>query len=674
MLRIALFLQGGTDQRDGLNEGQKLFDSDGRSNPTPKRVAILITDGAPNQEGANWSTISQAATDLKNKYGEDSVELYTIGLSMDLVGDNNRNGLRSIATGGASATGADKHWFEANNGAALVEALKTIIGRVVNEASLKGDITDVIDEAFYPVAKDGTPLQKDMMINLDGELITQVPADGKYSVITFDGTNYGVKWSDQVVAYTDGPNPTWEGKFYIKAKEDFLGGNTVNTNKDKDGNDNPLTVFEPKKYIVDGNEYDLLEGDDEKLKRTFETPYVNVDELTFTEIDTDWTVYLGTEVTPIEQLKELLKAVKVKEVVSQSTGHMITNKDAMLGSSKTDDSETFPLSECIGNLTDADWEKLVGVEDEFGNVVQEPVVLDYSKYGQENKGKIVISLTKSGAYSDFNSHPTEETGQAVEKYVLTVSHIPDPPDTEKNYHTTIGGTPGADTNRMRSTNTHNINVYAKRLSIVKVDQSDNPVTGAAEFALFRKATASDHESDYAENVPAVLPTNQNYVLIGTYTTENGVAITDNLSKLYEYYLVETSAPAGYTQLPGYCRPYVDTEGRSIYTTILEDPARTSTQKWNPWVLSGWVENSTIRVDGIGDDMAGYVTYGQGAGVPFTYDTEVSAVKWKIRNDSGAVLPHTGGPGTDLLALLGSTFVVLAGVTLAFTRKRHRSAA
>ena len=608
MLRIALFLQGGTDQRDGLNEGQYLFDSDGRSNPTPKQVAILITDGAPNQEGANWSTISQAATNLKNKYGPDSVELYTIGLSMDLVGEDNRNGLRSIATGGASATGADKHWFEANNAAALVEALKTIIGRVVNEASLKGDITDVIDEAFYPVAKDGTPLQKDMMINLDGELITQVPDDGKYGVITFDGTNYGVKWSDQVVAYTDGPNPTWEGKFYIKAKEDFLGGNTVNTNKDKDGNDNPLTVFE------------------------------------------------------------------VKEVISQSTGHMITNKDAMLGNSKTDDSETFPLSECIGNLTDADWEKLVGMEDEFGNVVQEPVVLDYSKYGQENKGKIVISLTKSGAYSDFNSHPTEETGQAVERYVLTVSYIPDPPDTEKNYHTTIGGTPGADTDRMRSTNTHIINVYAKQLSIVKVDQSDNPVTGAAEFALFRKATASDHESDYAENVPAVLPTNQNYVLIGTYTTENGVAITDNLSKLYEYYLVETSAPAGYTQLPGYCRPYVDTEGRSIYTTILEDPARTSTQKWNPWILSGWVENSTIRVDGVGEDMSGYVTYGQEAGVPFTYDTEESAVKWKIRNDSGAVLPHTGGPGTDLLTLLGSTFVVLAGVTLAFTRKRHRSAA
>lgn len=83
----------------------------------PRRVAILITDGAPNQDDTSWDgKITQAANALKRQfntpgsssnpndpnYEPDSVTLFTIGLSMDMVGPENREGLQKIATGGIS--------------------------------------------------------------------------------------------------------------------------------------------------------------------------------------------------------------------------------------------------------------------------------------------------------------------------------------------------------------------------------------------------------------------------------------------------------------------------------------------------------------------------------------------------------------------------------------------
>lgn len=329
----AVDLLGGTNQGDGLDKGRDLFEENERTDPIPKRVAILITDGAPNQTGVDWGTIGDSATELKNLYGEDSIELYTLGLSMSMVGENNQNQLKAIATGGLDGG----HWAMAEKGSDIVEALKTIVGSIVNEASLKGGFTDEIDEAFYPVAEDGTPLKEGDCIDLDGRKINanSLPEDGKYGRITFDGTNYGVQWSDQVVGYSANGVPTWEGKIFVKAKEDFLGGNSISTNV------GTADRFVPTKYIVDGEEYPLRTGEEDDFSRTFVTPYVNVDELSMTQNSTEWTVYLGTEVSPKDQLAALLDKIDIREVVSSSADHMITDAKAMLGSSATNASETW---------------------------------------------------------------------------------------------------------------------------------------------------------------------------------------------------------------------------------------------------------------------------------------------------------------------------------------------
>ena len=89
----------------------------------------------------------------------------------------------------------------------------------------------------------------------------------------------------------------------MKAKEDFLGGNGISTNTEG-------SQLEATKYIVRGDteQHDLPEGDHTTI---FETPYVNVDELDITKNDTEWTVYLGTNVDPLTDVKALWEKVKV---------------------------------------------------------------------------------------------------------------------------------------------------------------------------------------------------------------------------------------------------------------------------------------------------------------------------------------------------------------------------
>ena len=649
-------LKGGTDQADGLDKGRDLFKSSGRSGePAPKRVAILITDGAPNQSGrTDWNTtISTAATGLKNSKGTDSVELYTLGLSMDMVGETNREGLKKVATGGVNGG----HWFEANDGAAIVEAIKAIIGSVVNEASLKGTITDTIDEAFYPVEPDGSPLKAGDYIDLEGNKLdkNKLPKDGKYGKITFDGTNYGVEWSDQLVAYDPNNSPTWTGKVSVKAKEDFLGGNTIKTNVGE--ND----AFTPSKYVIDNQEYNLNSGDDEKLKRTFETPHVNVDELSMTQHNTEWTVYLGTEVDPMEQITALLDEIRIREVVSAAKDHMIESRDVMLHSSETDKSETFPLSQAVGadKLSPEEWQKLL---------TDGALTMDYSAYGHDNAGKIVLTLAKAGDSADVNKHKTTETGEAVEQYIITAVYIPAAADDQADYHTTPGGAPGAPADTINSTNTHKINVYAKKLSILKVDQSRDPIKSSpAEFSLYRKA-ANGETPLAAEDVPDSLPPGD-YVCVETLTTDAEGSVTSGdigiLPDDEPYYLVETKSPAGYLALAGAMEVNVLTQ--DTWTKVLDKTApKTSDTKWNPYVLSDWVQDSALTVTGDGE-LSGYAV--RDGNITYDHNESTETVGYSIINDAGASLPSTGGTGTTLFYLFGVLLAVTAGAGLAIMKRR-----
>ena len=328
---------------------------------------------------------------------------------------------------------------------------------------------------------------------------------------------------------------------------------------------------------------------------------------------------------------------------------------------------------------------LVGEEDEFGNIISEPVVLDYSRYGH-TPGKIVISLSKSGTGSDYENHPTETEGNSVESYTLTVAYVPDEADTTKDYHTTIGGHPGDLTDIMRSLNIHTINVFAKKLQINKVDQEGKAIKNStATFNLYREALEGEEDDIVAaEDLPDLLPKDRDYILADTLTTdENGEAISGiGIRKLPDdapYYLVEAKAPDGYCKLNTALEVRARTDSmdssgnatpQDVWTKVLdESQPQTSNIKWDPYILSNWEQNATIVVE-IDEGISGYVK--RVGGIAYDHnETEDSAiVTYEIRNDAGARLPATGGPGTTLYTVTGIGLITLAAFLL---WKKERSA-
>ena len=102
-----------------------------------------------------------------------------------------------------------------------------------------------------------------------------------------------------------------------------------------------------------------------------------------------------------------------------------------------------------------------------------------------------------------------------------------------------------------------------------------------------------------------------------------------------YYLVETKAPDGYNSLEGPIKIEVKVDSHDTVT----------------------VEASMN---------------GKPIAIPHLQQTEAGKNDWRLEvvNESGAVLPHTGGPGTLFLTILGGSLIVGGGVLL---WRRRRSA-
>lgn len=159
--------------------------------------------------------------------------------------------------------------------------------------------------------------------------------------------------------------------------------------------------------------------------------------------------------------------------------------------------------------------------------------------------------------------------------------------------------------------------------VLKVDKGDGttPLSGA-EFTLYKMKgtqyqkylTEAFPESPYAAAPDCVFTSNGS----GTLTI---TGLSDG-----DYWLDESKAPAGYI-----------TKGEKIYFSVAN----------------------------------GMVTLTQGAGTA-SYEKVNATDTGKtliIKNEPGAALPNTGGPGTNLIYLLGTILTALAGSGLVMRRKR-----
>ncbi|MBQ6222733.1 MAG: VWA domain-containing protein, partial [Solobacterium sp.] len=257
-------------------------------NNTTKNYAVLITDGAPQSGGRaiDNATVIAAANELKkgpdNTAGTaDDVTLITVGLSM---GDVKRGSVLLYDLADRDSDN-EKMFFKAETGDELEYALYGIIQKILIDANVQGDVTDKVGEAFYPVDKNtGIPLKAGDEIDLDGNVVTgDTSYTGPRGVLGSDLQTF--TWTDQEFTHEG-----WHGTVYVKAKEDFLGGNAVRTNE---GNASiqaktyktpsmtqPVELREKKTDGTDTNY--ILEVND------LESPLVNVNEHQFSETDTEW--------------------------------------------------------------------------------------------------------------------------------------------------------------------------------------------------------------------------------------------------------------------------------------------------------------------------------------------------------------------------------------------------
>ena len=542
------------------------------------KYAVLITDGAPQRGGKSVTRryVTEAAQQLKNR----GVGLVTVGLGIENVTSG-----KTLMYDIADNLNNEKMFYSAQTGDELEDVLLQIVRTIMVDAAVQGDVTDTIGQAFYPVDKmTGRPLTAGNMIDLEGNITTD--SSKPHGIVTYDAAKaeFGVKWETQTFTW-DG----WHGTVYVKAKEDLLGGNAVKTNDGdaifeaktyKTGEDKPAVPLADKKYIND----DPTQGEDPHYARFLyrESPRVNVNELTFTMNDTDWTVYLGTEVDPKEQLKRLWENIYVEEVIRKNHGVDIDGNNMPETGSASDDNtwypveidsigddresvgigdkETFAMNDLIRALAEIPgknyaWWNYSSHEPKWDVflaqvLTTEGIVIDYDVYSLNGNDSSTIKITLDkailpGEETDLINHSphattavnttdTDDEGQDVdvsaEKYTLAVVFSPDYSvvpvgqggSGHLDFHTGTFGAiyQGHAAGTEESVNTHAVNVYAEPLDVQKKDNHDAAVEGAV-FKLYRAAKEGESGEPLSSYDPSLTGS---YYCISTATSgADGIA-------------------------------------------------------------------------------------------------------------------------------------------------------
>ena len=384
---------------------------------------LLITDGAPVESkdvdnndmqlslGGYNSPPTTTYTQNDTVYGRirgwaaqvrSKTTLMTVALGMQDV-ETGSKVLKEIAS--------DEEFFGAMEDASeLNEFVQKLLFESIREKGLltvTGDIVDEISESFYPIAwvNKGAAGQRKMVssdnnrdwvllnagdwITLDGKLTSANASNAAGQLLQREDGTYYVQWNEQTISGTNG----WQGIVYVKAKEDFIGGNAIDTNKAA-----TLTAF-------------LNNDENNQVVRQMETPTVNVHLLGLNENHSSVTVYLGDWVNgegsaPIDSLMGFYDATYFTKLFSDGTKPI--NK-VSVGSDDSDGLEDaiFYLRYAMGrDLTGEEWTLL-----QNGDTITIPYIYDdASSHG--NVGYFTFSLKKTGNsnYAGHEAHTACQPG------------------------------------------------------------------------------------------------------------------------------------------------------------------------------------------------------------------------------------------------------------------------
>lgn len=520
---------------------------------------ILITDGAPvkatqvdNREVGHyndWPSNAQNASIYSHiKYQAQRVRnesvLMTVGLGLEAV-EGGGKVLEQIASDGS-------YYCAMEDASQMLKNMQNLLFKSFHstgKVEIRGDVVDEISDSFYPIAwvnkgagastgrkvvsQDST---RDWILLEPGDYIT---LDGGYSaakaagqLTLVDGT-YTMVWTGANEAekpLLSGNNP-WRGTFYVKAKEDFIGGNAIETNKSA-------------KVTVHGTD------------KVLDEPTVNVRLLGMNEMNSEVTVYLGDIInesgnSPLDSLKEFYANTEFTKLVSD--GGNVMNKvtaDDSIGLKE----ESFTLRYAIGrDLTDDEWQRLMNGDEIFVSYTYD----DPSSHGQV--GFFSFKLTKTGmegANPSFEEHEataacqpngsplTGDCEHPAETYTLHITYtahrLGQGGRPSMNFHNG-SGSPGTQVGlgatletglgRIELYDTHEVHVISGSIEIIK--KFDSGVTDPADrtfsFILHRVEDGEDTSRDVTRTITIPAGQTQGAANIvfdglrrGTYTVTEAV--------------------------------------------------------------------------------------------------------------------------------------------------------
>ena len=199
----------------------------------------------------------------------------------------------------------------------------------------------------------------------------------------------------------------WHGKFYVKAKEDFIGGNAIDTNKDypKDSKNPDKTAA-----VVAAQEND---GDNiEEVIRTIylDTPTVNVRLLDMNQMQSEVTVYLGDMIngadgdlaSPLGTLQDFFNRTYIKKIEKDLDGKSAVMNKVDAASKDGLGTDEFSIEYALGGLTDDQWSGLWKTLTTYDSEKQvyTPVTMEYTYDDDSSHGYVgyfTFQLTKDVA-------------------------------------------------------------------------------------------------------------------------------------------------------------------------------------------------------------------------------------------------------------------------------------
>lgn len=388
----------GTDMSAGLNMAYKDFyssNADYKYDSNNKQILVALTDGE-NNAGGDWHqgiSDDQAALNAAQKIRStvSGISFYGIGLG---IGENSqaKTFLRNLINN------PDRLWFVSDDqgGTALNEIFNDILDSSTESDVYKNaKIIDYIDSRFQVCAKQGNTWESYTDEEVKKAQNNGAPIQVEGGNLKYDeskGCQY-IEWTQDIGA--DGTDKEFSESFYIKAKDDFIGGNMIPTNGSGSGID----------ITGDGN-----------IDVEFEKPTVNVKLLNLDLEDKEQIVFVGDSIAPMgsdtdransfaEQLRKTLKFQNGNDILgfdSLSTANWTKNPD---GSQYTAE---VPYS-------------YPGTDDEIGEFTFTFHVV-------------------TGQNGNLENHTvTDGPGKSVEQYQLTVEYTSKTVDERKTELEALGG-------------------------------------------------------------------------------------------------------------------------------------------------------------------------------------------------------------------------------------------